>query len=46
MTELLKKEVKFHWDDKCEEAFHTMRKLLTTAQVLAEPDKAISSDIL
>jgi hypothetical protein len=29
---------KFHWDDKCEEAFHTLRKLLTTAPVLAQPD--------
>jgi hypothetical protein len=38
MTELLKKEVKFHWNDKCEEAFHTLRKLLTTAPVLAQPD--------
>jgi hypothetical protein len=38
MTELLKKEIKFHWDDKCEEAFHTLRKLLTTAPVLAQPD--------
>jgi hypothetical protein len=38
MTELLKKEVKFHWDDKCEEAFHILRKLLTTAPVLAQPD--------
>jgi hypothetical protein len=35
MTELLKKEVKFLWDIKCEEAFHTLRKLLTTAPVLA-----------
>jgi hypothetical protein len=35
MTELLKKEVKFCWNDKCEEAFHTLRKLLTTAPVLA-----------
>jgi hypothetical protein len=25
MTELLKKEVKLCWDDKCEEAFHTLR---------------------
>ena len=25
MTELLKKGVKFVWDDKCEEAFHTLR---------------------
>jgi ribonuclease HI len=38
MTELLKKEVKFHWDDKYEKAFHTLRKLLTTALVLAQPD--------
>jgi hypothetical protein len=38
MTELLKKEVKFHWNDKCEEAFHTLRMLLTTAPVLAQPD--------
>jgi hypothetical protein len=35
MTELLKKEVKFCWDDKCDKAFHTLRKLLTTAPVLA-----------
>ena len=32
MTELLKKGVKFVWDDKCEEAFHTLRVQLTTAQ--------------
>jgi hypothetical protein len=45
MTELLKKEIKFHWDDKCEEAFHTLRKLLTTAQVLAEPDNTKPFDV-
>jgi hypothetical protein len=38
MTELLKKEVKYRWDDKCDEAFHTLRKLLTTAPVLAQLD--------
>jgi hypothetical protein len=38
MIELLKKEVKFHWDNNCEEAFHILRKLLTTAPVLAQPD--------
>jgi hypothetical protein len=32
MTELLRKEVKFCWDDKCDKAFHTLRKLLTTAR--------------
>jgi hypothetical protein len=32
MTELLKKGVKFSWDQKCEDAFHTLRAHLTTAQ--------------
>jgi hypothetical protein len=45
MTELLKKEVKFCWDDKCEEAFHTLRKLLTTAPVLAQPDSTQPFDV-
>jgi hypothetical protein len=45
MTELLKKEIKFHWDDKCEEAFHTLRKLLTTAPVLAQPDNTKSFNV-
>ena len=31
MTELLKKEVRFNWDDKCERSFQTLRKLLTSA---------------
>ena len=38
MTELLKKGVRFYWDDKCEQAFRTLRKLLTSAPVLAQPD--------
>ena len=38
MTELLKKGVKFVWDDKCEQAFQTLRKLLMSAPVLAQPD--------
>jgi hypothetical protein len=45
MTELLKKKVKFHWDDKCEEAFHTLRKVLTTAPVLAQPDSTQPFDV-
>jgi hypothetical protein len=45
MTELLKKEVKFRWDDKCEEAFHALRKLLTTAPVLAQPDSTQPFDV-
>ena len=38
MTELLKKGVKFVWDDKCERSFQTLRKLLTSAPVLAQLD--------
>jgi hypothetical protein len=35
MTELLKKGVKYEWSQKCEDAFHTLRKHLTTTPVLA-----------
>jgi hypothetical protein len=45
MTELLKKGVKFSWNEKCEEAFHTLRAHLTTAPVLAQPDNSKPFDI-
>src|SRR6185437_2129902 len=45
MTELLKKGVKFHWNDKCEEAFHTLKKFLTSAPILAQTDTAKPFDI-
>src|SRR6185295_15864686 len=45
MTELLKKGVKFVWDEKCEKAFHTLRQHLTTAPVLAQPDNAKPFDV-
>ena len=38
MTELLKKGVRFNWDDKCEQAFQTRTKLLTSAPILTQPD--------
>jgi hypothetical protein len=38
MTQLLEKEVKFKWSPQYEEAFLTLKKLLTTAHVLAQPD--------
>jgi len=45
MMELLKKEVKFVWDEKCENAFHTLRAHLTTAPVLSQPDNSKSYDV-
>ena len=45
MTELLKKDVKFKWDAKCDEAFHTLRAHLTTAPVLAQPDNSKPYDV-
>ncbi|WVZ62294.1 hypothetical protein U9M48_012058 [Paspalum notatum var. saurae] len=38
MTSLTKKNVKFMWSPKCEEGFQELKKLLTTAPVLAQPD--------
>jgi hypothetical protein len=38
MTQLLDKEAKFKWSPQCEEAFLTLKKLLTTAPVLTQPD--------
>jgi hypothetical protein len=38
ITELLKYQVKFVWSPECEEAFQTLKKLLTTALVLAQLD--------
>ena len=38
ITGLLKNQTKFVWSTECEEAFQTLKKLLTTAPVLAQPD--------
>jgi hypothetical protein len=38
MTKLLEKEAKFKWSPQCEEDFLILKKLLTTALVLAQPD--------
>jgi len=45
MTELLKKEVKFRWDENCEKAFRTLRGNLTTAPILAQPDNSKPYDV-
>jgi hypothetical protein len=38
MTKFLEKDVKFKWSLECEEAFLTLKKLLTTTHVLAQPN--------
>jgi len=45
MTELLKKGTKFHWSDRCEEAFQKLRTLLTSAPILAQPDPTKPFDV-
>ena len=39
MTRLTQNEVKFDWDDQCEEAFQELRRSLTTALILIVPDR-------
>ena len=39
MTNLIKKESKFEWSDKCEEAFQILEERLTLALVLTLPDR-------
>ena len=38
MTRLTRKEVKFDWDDRCEEAVQELKRRLTTAPILIVPD--------
>jgi hypothetical protein len=45
ITELLKKGTKYVWSKKCDEAFQTLKKLLTTLPVLAQPDIAKPFDV-
>jgi hypothetical protein len=45
MTQLLEKEAKFKWSLPCEEVFLTLKKLLTTASVLAQPNIEKSFDV-
>jgi hypothetical protein len=45
ITDLLKKDEKFVWNAECDEAFQTLKKLLTTSHVLAHLDIAKSFDV-
>ena len=37
MTRILQKEVKFEWNDKCQQIFEKLKSLLTEAPVLVQP---------
>ena len=39
MTRLTWKEVKFDWDDRCEEAFQELKRRLTSAPILIVPER-------
>ena len=46
MTRLTRKEVKFEWDDRCEEAFQELKKRLTSAPILIVPDRGQGYGVL
>ncbi|WVZ52646.1 hypothetical protein U9M48_003686 [Paspalum notatum var. saurae] len=45
MTSLTKKNAKYVWSSNCEEAFQTLKKLLTSAPVLAQPNVTKPFDV-
>jgi hypothetical protein len=45
ITELLKNNVKFNWTAECNEAFEKLKKLLTMAPVLTQPDISKPFDV-
>ena len=45
MTQLLRKDQKFEWTQKCEDSFQELKKKLTTAPVLVMPDVTKSFDV-
>jgi hypothetical protein len=45
MIKLLQKDAKFVWSPACEEAFQALKKFLTSAPVLAQPDIEKSFDV-
>jgi hypothetical protein len=45
ITDLLKKEEKFFWNAERDEVFQTLKKLLSTSPVLAQPDITKSFDV-
>jgi hypothetical protein len=45
ITELLKKGTKYVWSEDCDDAIQTLKEMLTTSPVLAQPNIVKSFDI-
>jgi hypothetical protein len=45
LTQLLKKERKFEWTEKCEQSFQELKKRLVSAPILTMPDITKSFDV-
>jgi hypothetical protein len=45
MTQLLKKDKKFEWTEKCEQSFQELKKRLVSAPILTMPDITKSFDV-
>jgi hypothetical protein len=45
MTQLLEKDAKFKWSSQCKEVILTLKKLLITVPILAQPDIEKSFDV-
>jgi hypothetical protein len=45
LTQLLKKDKKFEWTEKCEHSFQELKKRLVTAPILTMPDITKSFDV-
>ena len=45
MTRLTRKEVKFEWDDRCEEAFQKLKRRLTSTPILIVPYRGQGTEV-
>ena len=45
LTKLLRKWVKFDWDDKCQSCFEQLKKILVEAPMLTQPTSGIEYDL-
>ena len=45
MTRLTRKEIKFDWDDRCEEAFQELKRGLNSAPILIVPDRGQRTEV-